>query len=148
MQDRIWKKLLYLLFPAMAWEQLCIRDRQELRAFIEKAGMPAGCTLLGLSAVPTDHPLNKGMLGMHGNLGPNINTNKCDVDVYKRQVKTPANVAQYVVLSDTQMKVYLNLDAIIANVKRLGSSTKAIDMSEDVYKRQAACYGNGGQAGG
>lgn len=45
-------------------------------------------------------------------------------------VKTPANVAQYVVLSNTQMKVYLNLDAIIANVKRLGSSTKAIDMSE------------------
>lgn len=45
-------------------------------------------------------------------------------------VKTPANVAQYVVLCDTQMKVYLNLDAIIANVKRLGSSTKAIDMSE------------------
>lgn len=45
-------------------------------------------------------------------------------------VKTPANVAQYVVLSGTQMKVYLNLDAIIANVKRLGSSTKAIDMSE------------------
>ena len=41
--------------------------------------MPAGCTLLGLSALPTDHPLNKGMLGMHGNLGPNINTNKCDV---------------------------------------------------------------------
>ncbi len=53
--------------------------REELRAFIEKADMPAGCTLLGLSALPTDHPLNKGMLGMHGNLGPNINTNKCDV---------------------------------------------------------------------
>ena len=53
--------------------------QNELRAFIEKAGMPAGCTLLGLSALPTDHPLNKGMLGMHGNLGPNINTNKCDV---------------------------------------------------------------------
>ena len=53
--------------------------QQELRAFIEKAGMPAGCTLLGLSALPTNHPLNKGMLGMHGNLGPNINTNKCDV---------------------------------------------------------------------
>ena len=51
----------------------------ELRAFIEKADMPAGCTLLGLSALPTEHPLNKGMLGMHGNLGPNINTNKCDV---------------------------------------------------------------------
>ena len=53
--------------------------QHELRAFIEKAGIPAGCTLLGLSALPTDHPLNKGMLGMHGNLGPNINTNKCDV---------------------------------------------------------------------
>lgn len=53
--------------------------QQELRAFIEKADMPAGCTLLGLSALSSDHPLNKGMLGMHGNLGPNINTNKCDV---------------------------------------------------------------------
>ena len=53
--------------------------QQELRAFIEKADMPAGCTLLGLSALPTEHPLNKGMLGMHGNLGPNMNTNKCDV---------------------------------------------------------------------
>ncbi len=53
--------------------------QNELREFIEKADMPAGCTLLGLSALPTEHPLNKGMLGMHGNLGPNINTNKCDV---------------------------------------------------------------------
>lgn len=53
--------------------------QEELRTFIEKADMPAGCTLLGLSALPTDHRLNKGMLGMHGNLGPNINTNKCDV---------------------------------------------------------------------
>ena len=53
--------------------------QQELRTFIEKAELPVGCTLLGLSALPTDHPLNKGMLGMHGNLGPNINTNKCDV---------------------------------------------------------------------
>lgn len=53
--------------------------QQELKQFVEKADLPAGCTLLGLSALPTDHPLNKGMLGMHGNLGPNINTNKCDV---------------------------------------------------------------------
>ena len=53
--------------------------QEELKAFIEKAGLPAGRTLLGLSALPTGHPLNKGMLGMHGNLGPNINTNKCDV---------------------------------------------------------------------
>ena len=51
----------------------------ELRAFIEKAGLPAACTLLGLSALPSGHPLNKGMLGMHGNLGPNVKTNECDV---------------------------------------------------------------------
>ena len=51
----------------------------ELRAFLEKADIPCGRTLLGLSAIPTDHPLNKGMLGMHGNLAPNIKTNECDV---------------------------------------------------------------------
>ncbi len=53
--------------------------QEELKTFLEKADMPAGCTLLGLSALPTEHPLNKGMLGMHGNLGPNVNTNKCDL---------------------------------------------------------------------
>ena len=53
--------------------------QDELRAFVEKADMPCGCTLLGLSALPTDHRLNKGMLGMHGNLGPNVKTNECDV---------------------------------------------------------------------
>lgn len=53
--------------------------QEELKAFLEKAELPAARTLLGLSALSTDHPLNKGMLGMHGNLGPNVNTNKCDV---------------------------------------------------------------------
>lgn len=52
---------------------------QELIEMVEKADIPVGCTLLGLSAMPTDHPLNKGMLGMHGNVGPNIKTNECDV---------------------------------------------------------------------
>ena len=51
----------------------------EFKAFIEKAGIPAAWTLLGLSALPTDHPLNVGMLGMHGNYGPNVLTNECDV---------------------------------------------------------------------
>ena len=51
----------------------------ELRKFIEKADLPAARTLLGLSALPTDHPLNMGMLGMHGNLAPNVKTNQCDV---------------------------------------------------------------------
>lgn len=53
--------------------------QEELRAFMEKADIPCGCTLLGLSAIPSTHPLNKGMLGMHGNLGPNVKTNECDV---------------------------------------------------------------------
>lgn len=45
----------------------------------EKAQIPVGCTMLGLSSIPSSHPLYKGMLGMHGNIGPNINTNKADV---------------------------------------------------------------------
>lgn len=51
----------------------------EFKAFIEKAGIPSAWTILGLSALPTDHPLNVGMLGMHGNYGPNVLTNECDV---------------------------------------------------------------------
>lgn len=52
---------------------------EEIRAFLEKADMPAGCTLLGLSALPSDHPLNKGMLGMHGSLATNRKTQECDL---------------------------------------------------------------------
>ncbi len=52
---------------------------RELVAFLEKADVPFASTILGLSAVPTDHPLNCGMLGMHGNVAPNIKTNECDV---------------------------------------------------------------------
>lgn len=51
----------------------------EFKAFIEKTGIPAAWTIMGLSALPTDHPLNVGMLGMHGNYGPNVLTNECDV---------------------------------------------------------------------
>jgi len=53
--------------------------QQELIAFAEKAQIPIASTLLGLSAVPVDHPLYVGYLGMHGNYGPNIKTNECDV---------------------------------------------------------------------
>ncbi|OYX95408.1 MAG: acetolactate synthase 2 catalytic subunit, partial [Sphingobacteriia bacterium 35-40-5] len=55
------------------------KAEKEFRAFIEKSGIPAAWTILGLSALPTDHPLNVGMLGMHGNYGPNLLTNECDV---------------------------------------------------------------------
>jgi len=52
---------------------------KELLHFIEKTGIPAASTLLGISALDSDHPLNMGMLGMHGNYAPNIKTNECDV---------------------------------------------------------------------
>lgn len=52
---------------------------EELKAFSEKTGIPVACTLLGLGAIPTDHPNYVGYLGMHGNYGPNVMTNECDV---------------------------------------------------------------------
>ncbi|MBI1342247.1 MAG: biosynthetic-type acetolactate synthase large subunit [Terrimonas sp.] len=52
---------------------------KEFIRFIEKAGIPAAWTIMGMSAIPTDHPLGVGMLGMHGNYGPNVLTNECDV---------------------------------------------------------------------
>jgi acetolactate synthase-1/2/3 large subunit len=55
------------------------RAEKEFTQFIEKAGLPAAWTILGMSAIPTDHPLAVGMLGMHGNYGPNVLTNECDV---------------------------------------------------------------------
>lgn len=51
----------------------------ELLDFLEKSGVPAASTVLGLSAIPSDHPQNVGMLGMHGNVAPNMKTNECDV---------------------------------------------------------------------
>ena len=50
-----------------------------LRAFLEKGDIPAGSTLLGLSALPSDFPLYQGMIGMHGNVAPNVKTGECDV---------------------------------------------------------------------
>ena len=55
------------------------KAEKEFKKFIEKSGMPAAWTILGLSALSTDHPQNVGMLGMHGNYGPNVLTNECDV---------------------------------------------------------------------
>ena len=52
---------------------------KEFQNFIEKGGFPAAWTIMGMSAIPTDHPLGVGMLGMHGNFGPNFLTNECDV---------------------------------------------------------------------
>ncbi len=55
------------------------RAEKEFKKFIETSGIPAAWTIMGMSAIPTDHPLAVGMLGMHGNYGPNVLTNECDV---------------------------------------------------------------------
>ncbi len=67
--------------PFIVWGQGVIlgKAEDELKAVIEKAGIPAAWTILGASAIPTAHPLNVGMVGMHGNYGPNVLTNECDV---------------------------------------------------------------------
>ncbi len=67
--------------PFVIWGQGVIlgNAEKEFADFIEKAGIPAAWTILGVGAIPTDHPLNVGMLGMHGNYGPNVLTNDCDV---------------------------------------------------------------------
>ncbi len=55
------------------------KAEKEFLSFIEKTGIPSAATAMGLSAIPTDHPLYVGMLGMHGNYAPNVKTNECDV---------------------------------------------------------------------
>jgi len=67
--------------PMIIWGQGIIlgEAEEQLKAVVEKAGIPAAWTILGASAIPTSHPLNVGMVGMHGNYAPNILTNECDV---------------------------------------------------------------------
>jgi acetolactate synthase-1/2/3 large subunit len=67
--------------PLVLWGQGVVlgRAEHEFQQFIEKSGIPAAWTILGAGVLPTAHPLNVGMLGMHGNYGPNVLTNECDV---------------------------------------------------------------------
>ena len=67
--------------PLIIWGQGIIisKAEAELKALVEKAGIPAAWTIMGASALPTSHPLNIGMVGMHGNYAPNVLTNDCDV---------------------------------------------------------------------
>ena len=67
--------------PFIVWGQGIIlgEAEKEFKALVEKTGIPAAWTILGLSALPTTHPQNVGMVGMHGNYGPNILTNECDL---------------------------------------------------------------------
>ena len=75
------KLINYAKKPLIVWGQGVILGgaEQVLKAVVEKSGIPAAWTILGASALPTSHPLNVGMLGMHGNYAPNMLTNECDL---------------------------------------------------------------------
>ncbi len=109
----------------------------ELKSFIEKTGIPAAWTLLGLSALPSDHPLNVGMLGMHGNYGPNIKTNEADLiiavgmrfdDRVTGKVSTYAKKAKIIHLEVDPAEI----DKIIkTDVAILGNAKKSLAMLID-----------------
>lgn len=98
--------------------------KKELKLFIEKSGIPAGATLLGLSALDSDHPLHMGMLGMHGNYAPNVKTNDCDVliavgmrfdDRVTGNVKTYAKNAKviHIEIDDAEIDKIIKTDVAI-----------------------------------
>ncbi|MBA4409920.1 MAG: biosynthetic-type acetolactate synthase large subunit [Bacteroidota bacterium] len=109
----------------------------ELKEFLEKTGIPAAWTLLGLSALPSNHPLNVGMLGMHGNYGPNIKTNEADV-VISIGMRFDDRVTGKVAAYARQAKiVHLEIDPaeinkiIKADAPVLGNAKKSLRMLID-----------------
>ena len=113
---------------------------EELKAFVEKTGTPAAWTLLGLSALPTDHPLNVGMLGMHGNYGPNLLTNEADVIIavgMRFDDRVTGKVAAY---APNAKIIHLEIDPSEVNkikktnVAILGNAKKTLKMLTDNVK--------------
>ncbi|UZO79901.1 biosynthetic-type acetolactate synthase large subunit [Aquimarina sp. ERC-38] len=117
--------------PLIVWGQGVIlgKAEKEFKDFIEKTGIPAAWTILGLSALPTAHPLNVGMVGMHGNYAPNKLTNECDVliaigmrfdDRVTGNLETYAKQAKVIHLEIDPAEVNKNVHADVAvmgNVK-------------------------------
>lgn len=108
---------------------------EELKAFIEKTGIPSAWTLLGLSALPSDHRLNVGMLGMHGNYGPNLLTNEADViiavgmrfdDRVTGKVSTYANKAKVVHLEIDPAEINKIIKAEVAVLGHVKKSLKML----------------------
>lgn len=124
--------------------------QQEVRAFIEKIGAPAGCTLLGLSALPSDHPLNVGMLGMHGSLGANAMTQRCDLLIaigMRFDDRVTGNLATY---ARQARKIHFDIDpaevnknvavdvAVLGNCKEtVAAVTEMLDPAERPAWREA-----------
>ena len=116
------------------------RAEEELKTFIEKTGIPAAWTLLGLSALPTDHPLNVGMLGMHGNYGPNLLTNEADVIIavgMRFDDRVTGKVSEY---AKKAKIIHIEIDPaevdkiIKTDVKVVGDAKKALKMLTDNVK--------------
>jgi acetolactate synthase I/II/III large subunit len=114
---------------------------EELKAFVEKTGTPAAWTLLGLSALPTDHPLNVGMLGMHGNYGPNLLTNEADVVIgigMRFDDRVTGKVSAY---APNAKIIHLEIDpSEIDKIKKahvavLGNAKKTLKMLVDNVKK-------------
>jgi len=101
----------------------------EFKEFIEKTGIPSAWTILGLSALPTDHYLNVGMVGMHGNYGPNVLTNECDLliaigmrfdDRVTGNLETYAKQAKIIHMEIDPAEVNKNVEcdiAVLGNIK-------------------------------
>ena len=109
--------------------------QEELKTFLEKADIPAGRTMLGLSALPSNHPLNVGMLGMHGNYAPNLKEQECDVliaigmrfsDRVTGNLKTYAKQAKVIHLDIDRSEIDKNVKADVAVVADCKESLPAI----------------------
>jgi acetolactate synthase-1/2/3 large subunit len=109
--------------------------QEEFRKFVEKAGIPVASTLLGLSALPSDHPLFTGMLGMHGNYAPNINTNKCDLliaigmrfdDRVTGNLKTYAKQAKVIHIEIDRAEIDKNVKADVAVIADARQALQAL----------------------
>ena len=123
--------------PMIVWGQGVILGEAEnvFKNFIETSGIPAVWTILGASALPTSHPLNKGMVGMHGNYGPNILTNECDVliaigmrfdDRVTGDLKTYAKQAKIIHFEIDPAEVNKNVKVDLAILGNCNKSLNAI----------------------
>lgn len=123
--------------PLVVWGQGVIlgKAEEEFRAFLEKSGIPAAWTILGLSALPTSHPSNRGMVGMHGNYAPNLLTNECDLliaigmrfdDRVTGDLNTYAKQAKIIHLELDPAEVNKNVKADLVLLSDCKESLKAI----------------------
>ena len=116
---------------------------EEFKNFVEKSGIPAAWTLLGLSAFPTEHQLNVGMLGMHGNYGPNLLTNEADLIIavgMRFDDRVTGKVSEY---AKNAKVIHIEIDPaeidkiIKADVPIVGDAKKALMLLTDAVKQNS-----------